>query len=97
MAKQEHPSVEEVVRNQKRGTKEMKRVFGSTVTQLAVGILLVVGMPFCAVTHLRSLSKQRDRQEYLAWVKLTGRTDITVEEFVCLKDARIISHPYKKP
>jgi hypothetical protein len=24
MAKQEHPSVEEVVRNQKRGTKEMR-------------------------------------------------------------------------
>jgi hypothetical protein len=36
-----------------------------------------------------------DHQAYMAWVKLTGRTDITLEEYLALRRDRALGQPTK--
>lgn len=49
MAEQQHPSVEEVVRNQKRGTKEMNKDTVEMICVTVVAVACLLCMTKCSI------------------------------------------------
>lgn len=73
----------------------MTRILGFTKAQCAIIILMIIGLPMWAIPFLEKAHKERSSAEYAAWVKLTGRSDITLEEFIDLQRGRLISQTSK--
>jgi hypothetical protein len=61
----------------------------------AVVALFVVFVVFMVGISASSVSDDRNNEAYIAWCKLTGRTDITKEELLALKRRGLLNFYYK--